>query len=148
MSLGGPPGSRAVRHEGPAVNSFKTIAILVTALWLLGCVGVGTLWMSQEYDLVEKDNGDGTVTFRDGPRLKTSTKGEFFTEALLNTLVVVFLFPTLPYLLVMLAVGLVWLLARREARPVDETEGWGATGDGASMAEKLARMRDKPSGPG
>jgi hypothetical protein len=81
--------------------------------------------------------------FRDGPDKATSTKGEFFAVAVKNSLIIVLFFPTLPYVVVMVVVGLVWLVTRRRYQPIEE-QGWGASGDGTTMAERLARMREAP----
>src|SRR5262249_54840354 len=97
-----PPDRTANRtRKGPPMTALKVIAAVLTLLWLVGVLTIGLLWMVQEYSLIVKDNGDGTYTFRDGPDLDTSTKGEFLAVALKNTLQVVLYFPTLPYLTVM-----------------------------------------------
>ena len=101
----------------------KITALVATVLWVLAAIVVGMVWMGEEYALIEQDNGDGTVTFRDGPDKATSTDGEFFATALKNTLIIVFYFPTLPYLIFMLVLGIVCLFTR-ERRPPEEPAPW------------------------
>jgi hypothetical protein len=86
------------------------VALGATLVWLIVVLGVGWLWMGEEYALIVKDNGDGTVTYEDGPDLATQTYGEFFFEAVKNSLIVVFVFPTIPYLVFMLALGAAWIV--------------------------------------
>jgi hypothetical protein len=121
----------------------KVIAIVFTGLWVVGVLIVGLNWMGSEYALIEKDNGDGTVTFRDGPDKATSTKGEFFAVALKNSLIMVLFFPTLPYVGVMLVVGIVWLFLRGRNKPFEEA-GWETSGDGMTMSERRAKLKSQP----
>lgn len=110
------------------MRTILLLALVFTLLWAVGALGIGFLWMDKEYKLIVNDNGDGTVTFRDGPYLDTSTKTEFLFVALKNSLIVVLLFPTLPYILVMgvlTVVGLVIWLGQRSS-----TSGGGAIGQG------------------
>jgi len=123
------------------VHSFKAAGILFTVLWALVAVLVSLFWMRDEYRLIEADNGDGTVTFRDGPDMATSTKTEFFLEAVKNTAIVVFFFPTLPYLLVM-GVVLAGALVAKRRQPSKEGTSWEEEGRG-SMAERFAKMKDR-----
>jgi hypothetical protein len=128
------------------MTSIKIIALVITGLWVVGVFVVGFFWMGQEYALIEKDNGDGTVTFRDGPEKATSTKGEFFAEAVKNSLLIVLFFPTAPYLGLMLVVGIVWLVVwrvtRRKSQPVEDD--WGAPTDGTTMGDRWAKLNDRP----
>src|SRR5262245_47508592 len=96
------------------MNAVKIVALVVTVLWVLAAIGVGVLWMGQEYALIVRDNGNGTVTYNDGPDEVVCTHWQFFVDAVKNSLIIVFFFPTLPYLAFMLMVGIVWLFTKRE----------------------------------
>jgi hypothetical protein len=100
------------KHQVAAMRAVKWTAVAVTVLWLVGAPLVGLLWMGQEYALIVRDNGDGTVTFQDGPDEAVSTKREFLKDSVKNSLVVVLMCPTAPYLAVMALFGLAWVVAR------------------------------------
>ena len=105
----------------------RLAVVIFTSIWFVLVLMVGAYWLRDEYKLIAKDNGDGTVTFQDGPDQVTQSKDEFRADAIKHTLVVVAFFPTLPYLAVMAVVGVVWLATR--SRGPDPDAGWGASGD-------------------
>lgn len=95
-------------------------AIVITALWLLGCIGIGLFWMIQEHSLIVSQNSDGTVTYRDGPDLAKQTRGQFFEEAVRHSVTVVLCFPTAPYVLCMIALVVIGVVVWLRGSPAQD----------------------------
>src|SRR5262249_46887533 len=102
------------------MSTLRFLALLCTGFWLLGSLAAVGVSMTRSYALIVTDHGDGTVTFRDGLQLATTTRSEFFQEAIRQGGLVALIFPTPPCVLALGVLAVLGLARRsRGNAPVD-----------------------------